>query len=114
MNESEFPGEQLTTQEKINEITYRASDMKEFIEIVKNAKSKVEAIKNIRISLGKYFLGISDIPKEKFEASERQIEGTGLSIETETRQGIMPRIIVPPLSPDFKIANQIVELLWEK
>lgn len=44
MKESESPDEQLNPQEKIDEITYRASEMPEFNEVIKNAKGRADAI----------------------------------------------------------------------
>lgn len=96
--------EKFTTySEKVEEIALQASEMPEFQEAVKNAKGKLEAIKNVRILLREHFPEIEDLPKPEQRSEEIP----------ESKTPIRRKGILPPASNEFMIAKNIVDLLYE-
>ena len=90
--------------ERIEEIALRASEMTEFQDVVKKAKSKLEAITAVREILVDYFPEISKIPEPQKNNQEM----------AESQSKIRMEGILPPPSNEFMIAKNIVDLLFEK
>ena len=77
---------------QIEEIALRAAEMKEFQDVVKQAKSKLDAVRVVRELLPQHFPEIDELPKP-------EVKSAG---------------ILSPASNEFMVAKNIVDLLYEK
>ena len=111
MLESPNHSEQYKYDEKsIEKIVLKAIEMPQFQSAVQAAQNKVEAIKVVRGLLSQYFPEIASMPEGvKKELVENENAPTS---ETMTLRG--NPFGGRPLTNDFLIAKNIVDLLWEK
>lgn len=86
------PKSEYVYSEEVEEIALRAAEMEEFQDVVKQSKSRFEALRDVRGLLRQHFPEIDQIPEPK-------VEKTGL---------------MPPAGNEFEIAKYIVDLLFEK
>ena len=86
--------------EEVEEISFRATEIPEFQKAIKNAGSRFEALKKTRMLVQKYFgAEISKLPKPNWEPKQKypgKIDG-----------------MLPPASNEFRIALNIMDLLYE-
>ena len=61
--------------EKVEEIAFRAAEMREFQELIKTAPNKMEALRSIRQELAKHFSEIKDLPDPKPGPRQKSILG---------------------------------------
>ena len=88
--------------ELIEDISLRASERNDFKNVVKGAKSKIEAIRKTRELLPQLFPEIENLPP-------------GQRTDVPTRIGGRSRdIFGKPVANDYLVAKSLVDLLWEK
>ena len=88
---------------RVEEISFEAADMPEFQTEVENAKNIFDAIVKVRELLKKYFPEIKNLPDPQ-----------NFSEDSLAMKGKRGHIFGNPASNDFKIARNIVDLLFEK
>jgi len=93
--------------EDVELISLRATEIKDFIQAVEEAESKLNAIQKVRPLLKRYFPEISKIPEPASYPKNSLAKGT------EDGLIIRGRIFASPPSNEFTIAKNIVDLLWE-
>ena len=85
------PRVEVVYPKQVEEIALRAAEIQEFQDAVRQAKSKLEAVRVVRELLPQHFPEISDLPKPEVKSGG----------------------ILPPASNEFMIAKNIVDLLYE-
>jgi len=105
MEKFEKTPEQINIQKQRDEISLRASEMPEFQQAVREAKTKTEAIQAIRVLLKEKYPEISNIPEEPQKEAKK--------VTTESPRVENLGSLFGSVSNEFKIAKDIVGLLWE-
>ncbi|MCH7758908.1 hypothetical protein IID20_00935 [Patescibacteria group bacterium] len=93
--------------DEIEEIAFQAAEIPEFKKIIKKSKSRIEAIKELRLILPEHFPEISNLPKP-----ERPQEI--IPKEAHIRIRLKDPFGLGPASNEFMIAKYIIDLLWQE
>ena len=97
----QFPGPVYP--QEVENITLRAVEMDDFKNAVRDAKDKFTAIVAVRILLKERFPEITTLPEPQHSDPDPYALVYG-----------KPKHLTPPVNNEFRIAKDIVDLLWEK